>query len=261
MPAGGATRLVAPDPVPTLASMSHPPTVAWDRYRAVLLDLDGVITPTAQIHERAWAQLFAAYQFTSADYLAYVDGKNRYEGVRSFLESRGVDLPYGDPADPPGDDTICALGNRKNVLFNEIVASGPVAPYPGTVALLDLLDRQGTLQAVVSSSRNARSVLAAAGMADRFEVIIDGQVAAAEHLASKPAPDGFLLAAERLGVAPAEAVVVEDAVAGVEAGVAGRFGFVVGVDRGGNAEALARAGAHQVVADLAETLQTNGARV
>ncbi len=243
--------------------MPHPATVAWDRYRAVLLDLDGVITPTAEIHERAWAQLFADHQFTSADYLAYVDGKNRYEGVRSFLESRGMDLPYGDPSDPPGDGTICALGNRKNVVFNEIVASGPVAPYPGTVALLDLLDRQGTLQAVVSSSRNARSVLTAAGMGDRFDVIVDGEVAAAEHLASKPAPDGFLLAAERLDVAPADAVVVEDAVAGVEAGVAGRFGFVVGVDRGGNAEALARAGAHQVVADLAETLlsvEPNGGR-
>jgi HAD superfamily hydrolase (TIGR01509 family) len=239
--------------------MSQPLNVAWDRYRAVLFDLDGVITPTAEIHERAWGALFAAYHFTPADYLTWIDGKNRYEGVRSFLESRGVELPYGDPADPPGEYSICALGNRKNDMFNRIVASGPVAPYPGTVAVLDLLDGLGTPQAVVSSSRNAKAVLAAAGMDGRFGVIVDGEVAAAEGLASKPAPDGFLRAAGLLGVDPAETVVVEDAVAGVAAGVAGRFGFVLGVDRGGNAEALARAGAHLVVADLAETLTASGA--
>jgi beta-phosphoglucomutase family hydrolase len=228
--------------------------VAWEGYRAVLFDLDGVITPTAEIHERAWAALFAGYRFSPADYLTYVDGKSRYEGVRSFLDSRGVELPWGDPSDPGGDDSICALGNRKNDMFNQIVASEPVAPYPGTVAVLDLLDRQGTAQAVVSSSRNARAVLAAAGMADRFAVVVDGVVAAAEGLASKPAPDGFLRAAQQLGVDPAQAVVVEDAVAGVAAGAAGRFGLVLGVDRGGNAEALAAAGADLVVADLADTL-------
>jgi beta-phosphoglucomutase family hydrolase len=231
-----------------------PVVVPWDRFRAVLFDLDGVITPTAEIHERAWAQLFAGYQFTSADYLAYVDGKNRYEGVRSFLESRGETRPWGDPSDPPGDNSICALGNRKNNMFNRIVASEPIAPYPGTVAVLDVLDGLGTHQAIVSSSRNAKAVLAAAGMAGRFEVIVDGEVAAAEGLASKPAPDSFFRAAQLLGVEPAEAVVVEDAVAGVAAGVAGRFGFVLGVDRGGNAEALASVGASAVVSDLAETV-------
>jgi HAD superfamily hydrolase (TIGR01509 family) len=231
-----------------------PVTVAWDRFRAVLLDLDGVITPTAEIHERAWGELFADQHFTSADYLAYIDGKNRYEGVRSFLESRGLSLPYGDPTDPPGDGSICALGNRKNDMFNRIVDSEPVAPYPGTVAVLDLLDELGTLQAVVSSSRNARAVLAAAGMGGRFEVVVDGMVAAAEGLASKPAPDGFLLAAALLQIEPADAAVVEDAVAGVAAGVAGHFGFVLGVNRGGNAEALAGAGANLVVSDLSQTL-------
>jgi HAD superfamily hydrolase (TIGR01509 family) len=237
--------------------MPNSVTVAWASYRAVLFDLDGVITPTAEIHERAWGALFAGFDYTPADYLTYIDGKNRYEGVGSFLASRGVDLPWGDPSDPPGDGSICALGNRKNDMFNRIVASGPVVPYPGTVAVLNLLDRQGTLQAVVSSSRNARPVLAAAGMADRFTVVVDGVVAAEEGLASKPAPDGFLRAAALLGVDPARTIVVEDAVAGVAAGVAGRFGFVLGVDRGGNASALAAAGADLVVADLAETLSTD----
>ncbi len=234
--------------------MTHAAPGDWNHWKAVLFDLDGVITPTAAIHERAWGELFAPWGFTSADYLTHIDGKNRYEGVKAFLASKGVTLPYGDPADPPGDGTVCALGNRKNEIFNRIVDSEPVAAYPGSVAVLDLLDRAGTHQAVVSSSRNARAVLAAAGMDGRFEVIVDGEVAAAEHLASKPAPDGFLLAARRLGVDPADAVVVEDAVAGVEAGVAGRFGYVLGVDRGGNAEALARAGATRVVSDLSETL-------
>lgn len=227
----------------------------WTRYGAVLFDLDGVITPTAEVHQRAWGQLFADYDYTPADYLTYIDGKNRYEGVRSFLESRGLSLPYGNPSDPPGDDSICALGNRKNDMFNRIVAEEPINPYPGTVAVLDLLDQLGIPQAVVSSSQNARAVLAAAGMGDRFEVIVDGALAATEDLASKPAPDVFLRAAELLSVEPAQAVVVEDAVAGVGAGAAGHFGYVLGVDRGGNAEALAAAGATAVVGDLAETLE------
>lgn len=232
--------------------MTSPP--AWDRYGAVLFDLDGVITPTAEIHERAWSALFEPHGFTQADYLAYVDGKSRYEGVRSFLASRGIELPWGDPSDRPGDRTVCALGNRKNVVFNDILARDHIAAYPGTVAVLDLLDQLGTPQAIVSSSKNARPVLAAAGMTDRFDVVVDGITAADEHLASKPAPDSFLRAAELLGVEPGVTVVVEDAVAGVSAGVAGGFGFVLGVDRGGNAAALAAAGASGVVTDLAETL-------
>jgi HAD superfamily hydrolase (TIGR01509 family) len=235
------------------------PALDWSDYDAVLFDLDGVITPTAAIHEQAWGELFAAYDdYSPDDYLAYIDGKPRYDGVASFLASRGVELPWGDPSDPAGEDTVCALGNRKNRVFNEILARDPLAPYPGTVAVLDLLDRIGTDQAVVSSSKNAGAVLAAAGMADRFPVIIDGIVAAEERLEGKPAPATFHRAAELVGVAPDRAVVVEDAVSGVEAGVAGRFGFVLGVDRGGNAEALQRAGATLVVADLVETLPNGG---
>jgi HAD superfamily hydrolase (TIGR01509 family) len=149
---------------------------------------------------------------------------------------------------------VCALGNRKNERFNEILARDHIAPYPGTVAVLELLDELGTAQAIVSSSKNARAVLAAAGMPDRFEVVVDGVTSATRHLASKPAPDSFLLAAELLGAEPRSTAVVEDAVAGVGAGVAGGFGYVLGVDRGGNAEALEAAGASAVVADLAETL-------
>ncbi len=230
-------------------------TLDWARFGAVLFDLDGVITPTAEIHQRAWAALFAPFDYSPSDYLTFIDGKSRYEGVQSFLESRHVHLPWGDADDKSGDGSICALGNRKNDMFNGIVAEEPIVAYPGTVALIDLLDELGTPQAVVSSSRNARAVLRAAGMADRFAVVIDGETAVAEQLASKPAPDGFLRAAELLGVDRSVTAVIEDAVAGVAAGKAGCFGFVLGVDRGGNAEALRAAGASAVVGDLAETLK------
>lgn len=226
----------------------------WNRYAAVLFDLDGVITPTARIHERAWAELFADYGFTTEDYLTHIDGRPRYEGVAAFLASRGIELPWGSPEDPSGETTVCAMGNRKDAIFTDILAREPLVPYPGTVRVLDLLDRLGIPQAIVSSSRNARSVLAAAAMEGRFPVIVDGVVAAAEGLAGKPAPETFLRAADMLDVAAAEAVVVEDATSGVAAGVAGHFGFVLGVDRGGNAAALSRAGATLVVDDLARTL-------
>jgi beta-phosphoglucomutase family hydrolase len=229
--------------------------VDWTRYDAVLFDLDGVITPTAAIHERAWSELFARWNFTPADYLRYVDGKARYDGVQSFLTARGVDLPWGDPTDPPGDDSVCALGNRKNETFNTILEHDGIVPYPGTVAVLELLDRHAVPQAIVSSSKNARTVLAAAAMADRFPVVVDGVTAAEHHLAGKPDPAMFLHAADCLGVDPTGAVVVEDASSGVAAGAAGGFGFVLGVDRGGNAEALADAGADAVVGDLGETLE------
>lgn len=232
----------------------------WSAYDAVLFDLDGVITPTAAIHEQAWGELFADYDYTAEDYLSFIDGKPRYDGVASFLASRGVELPRGDPSDPPGDSTVCALGNRKNEVFNEILARDPLEAYRGTVAVLDLLDRQGTAQAIVSSSKNARAVLSAAGMADRFPVVVDGVVAAEERIPGKPAPDTFRRAADLVGVDPRRAVVVEDAVSGVEAGAAGGFGFVLGVDRGGNAEALDRAGASLVVSDLAETLPSGAQR-
>ena len=228
--------------------------VEWTRYRAVLLDLDGVITPTAAVHRRAWAELFAAYDFTDDDYLTWVDGKPRYDGVRSFLASRNVVLPEGDPSDPPGDATVCAMGNRKDDLFNQLLDREGVAPYPGTMAVLAHLDEAGIEQAVVSSSRNARSVLAAAGLGDRFAHVVDGVTAAREHLAGKPSPAMFLHAAALVGAAPGDCVVVEDASSGVAAGAAGAFGLVLGVDRGGNREALLANGADLVVDDLGETL-------
>jgi beta-phosphoglucomutase family hydrolase len=231
-----------------------PHEIDWGRFEAVLLDLDGVITPTAEVHQRAWAALFATYDYTDADYLAHIDGKPRYDGVRTFLASRGVTLPEGDPADPPGDDSVCALGNRKDATFNALLDAEGIEPYPGTIAVLDLLDELGTPQAVVSSSKNARRVLHAAGLGDRFEVVVDGIVAVEQRLPGKPAPDTFLHAADRLGTAPSAAAVVEDAVSGVVAGRAGGFGLVLGIDRGGNRAALVEAGAHLVVDDLADTL-------
>jgi beta-phosphoglucomutase family hydrolase len=232
--------------------------IDWLRYQAVLFDLDGVITPTAIIHERAWARLFADHDYTGADYLAHIDGKPRYDGVAAFLASRGLELPWGDPDDPPEAETVCGLGNRKNAVFNQILARDPLDPYPGTMELLELLDRHRMPQAVVSSSRNARGVLAAAGLDGRFPVVVDGTTAAAEELPGKPAPDMFVRAATLLGVPTTGCVVVEDAVAGVEAGAAGDFGLVIGVDRGGNRAALRSAGADLVVGDLAETLGRDG---
>jgi len=236
----------------------HPSEVRWTSFGAVLFDLDGVITPTAEIHERAWAALFAPWGFTAADYLRYVDGKPRYDGVRSFLASKGVELPWGDPSDPPGDGTICALGNRKNDMFNEVLARDGIAPYPGTSAVLDLLDAHEIPQAIVSSSKNARTVLDAAGMRDRFPVVVDGLTAVTEGLAGKPDPAMFRHAADRLDVAYDRAIVVEDATSGVAAGAAGGFAFVLGVDRGGHAAALRAAGADLVVVDLGDTLTSTG---
>jgi beta-phosphoglucomutase family hydrolase len=229
-------------------------TLNWSRFGAALFDLDGVITPTAEIHERAWSRLFARWDFSEADYLEYVDGKPRYEGVQSFLHSRGVDLPWGSPDDPPGDNSICAMGNRKNDAFNEVLERDGIGPYPGTLAVLKLLDAAGIAQAIVSSSKNARTVLAAAGLGDRFPVIVDGVTAAEDGIPGKPAPDMFEAAAHRLGVETRRCIVIEDASSGVKAGVAGDFAFVLGVDRGGNQAALLDAGAHLVVSDLADTL-------
>lgn len=231
----------------------HP--LDWPAFGAVLFDLDGVITPTAEIHERAWAALFEPWDFTAQDYLTYVDGKPRYDGVQSFLASRGVELPWGDPSDPPGDDTICALGNRKNDMFNEVLERDGIAPYPGTVAVLDVLDAASVPQAIVSSSKNARAVLTAAEMGDRFPVIVDGVRAADEGLTGKPDPAMFHRAADLLTVGYDRCIVVEDASSGVAAGAAGGFEFVLGVDRGGNEQALRDAGADAVVNDLSQTLR------
>ena len=228
--------------------------VKWSAYQAVLFDLDGVITPTAAVHERAWGQLFSPWNYTTQDYLSFIDGKPRYDGVRSFLGSKGIKLPEGNPGDRPGDGSVCSLGNKKNELFNTILEQEGVEPYPGSMLVLELLDRLGTAQAIVSSSKNARSVLTAAGLGDRFTHIVDGIAAAELGLAGKPAPDMFVRAAGLLGVAPADTVVVEDATSGVAAGVAGGFGLVLGVDRGGNRRALLDHGAHIVVDDLGQTV-------
>jgi beta-phosphoglucomutase family hydrolase len=229
--------------------------IEWTAYRAVLFDLDGVVTPTAEIHERAWAELFAPWGFTRADYLEHVDGKPRYDGVASFLTSRGVDLPRGTPDDPPGDDTICAMGNRKNDTFNEVLARDGIAPYPDAIALLDVLDAAGLPSAIVSSSKNARTVLDAAGIRSRFVTVVDGLTADEHELAGKPDPAMFVHAASALGVTPTDAAVLEDAVSGVAAGATGGFALVLGVDRsGGHADSLRDAGAHLVVPDLKVTI-------
>jgi len=235
-------------------------TVNWDDFDAALFDLDGVLTPTADVHMHAWDAMFNAYlaqrgdqpPYTSRDYFDHVDGKPRYDGVRAFLASRGIVLPEGDPSDPADAETVCGLGNRKNAVFAQILETEGVRPYPGSVALLDALAPLGVAVAVVSSSRNAPAVLAAAGLADRFTVVVDGSVAAAEGLAGKPSPETFVRAAELLGTVPARSVVLEDAISGVQAGRDGGFGLVVGVDRGAGADALTAGGADLVVTDLAE---------
>lgn len=229
-------------------------------YRAWLFDLDGVITPTADIHMLAWDEMFNTFlasrgveqPYTSEDYFRHVDGKPRYDGVRDFIASRGIALPEGSPDDDPAEETVCGLGNRKNDAFNTIIERDGVAPYPGSVALLDRLRDLGIRLAVVSSSKNATTVLNAAGLADRFEVVVDGILAHDRGLPGKPAPDTYGFAADSLGLPHPSTVVVEDALSGVEAGAAGNFGLVVGVDRGVGAAALTKAGADIVVADLAE---------
>ncbi len=235
---------------------------------ACLFDLDGVLTQTAKVHSAAWKQMFDDYLRKRAqrtdeafvpfdpinEYDQYVDGKPRDDGVRAFLASRGVELPEGDPDDTPGAETIHGLGNRKNEIVLRLIHEQGVQPYEGSVRYVKAVQAAGLRRAVVSSSTNCRDVLAAAGIQDLFEEIIDGVVAKREHLHGKPAPDTFLAGARTLGVKPAEAVVFEDALAGVEAGRAGRFGFVVGVDRVGQAEALKAHGADLVVDDLAKLL-------
>ena len=248
--------------------MTSAPTVQWTDYDAILFDLDGVVTPTAEVHMRAWSEMFNAFlgsydcsgdtvdtrPYTDADYFAHVDGKPRYDGVRDFLTARGIELPEGNDDDAGTEATVKGLGNRKNDAFNEVLARDGVTAYPGSVALLDHLRGLGLPLAVVSSSANAPSVLQAAGLADRFQTVVDGQVAKELHLPGKPAPDTFLHAAEVLGATAATSVVLEDAVSGVRAGRAGSFALVIGVDRGAGHDTLTEAGADVVVSDLAETL-------
>jgi beta-phosphoglucomutase family hydrolase len=226
--------------------------ITWAEWSGVLWDLDGVITATAEIHQRAWADLFAPWGFTAKDYVTHVDGRPRYDGVRAFLYSRGIHLPEGDPTDAPSSDTICGFGNRKNQLFQQILASEGARAYPGTLAVITQCAQLGLAQAVVSSSRNARQVLAAAGLGEHFAVIVDGVTAVEQGLAGKPAPDMYLHAAAELGVPIQRCVVVEDAVSGVASGVAAGAGLVLGVDRENQREDLLSAGADFVVNDLEE---------
>ena len=245
-----------------MEDVKHQADIAWGRYDAVLFDLDGVLTDTAGVHADCWKRTFDEFLSRSgdpfqpfdigSDYRLYVDGKRRYDGVRDFLHSRGVDLPEGSPDDPPDAETVCGVGNRKNVLVNRALEEGGVEVYPGSVALVRALRAAGKTTGVVSSSANCAAVLRAAGIEDLFDVRVDGKVAAELGLPGKPAPDTFLQAARELGVDAARAVVVEDAISGVEAGRNGSFGLVIGVARHGEPEVLREKGADVVVSDLGE---------
>jgi beta-phosphoglucomutase family hydrolase len=233
--------------------------------RGCLFDLDGVLTPTAQIHATAWKEMFDAFLAEregagflpfdrSGDYEKYVDGKPRADGTRSFLASRGIELPQGDPDDPPQEHTIEGLSKRKDAIFNRVVYEQGVEPYPGSVRYLHAVRDAGLRRAVVSSSAHCAEIVRAAGLEDLLEVRVDGVVSREKHLTGKPAPDTFRYAAELLGLSPQQSAVFEDALAGVQAGRAGAFGYVVGVDRVGQAPALRTHGADVVVRDLAELL-------
>ncbi|HUQ63572.1 MAG TPA: beta-phosphoglucomutase family hydrolase [Acidimicrobiales bacterium] len=243
--------------------------------RGLLFDLDGVLTDTAKVHAAAWKQMFDEYlrqraaklgeQYvpfdTVHDYGEYVDGKPRFDGVRSFLASRGIELSRGDPRDPPNTETVIGLGNRKNELVLKKIKEDGVDAYAGSVRYLEAAEAAGLPRAVVSSSTNCKDVLHAAGIDKFFDTRIDGVVAEREHLAGKPAPDTYLAGAKAIGVEPQHAAVFEDALAGVESGRAGNFGAVIGVDRvgQGHADALREHGAGVVVEDLAELLEPRGA--
>jgi beta-phosphoglucomutase family hydrolase len=252
----------SPGPGPTAVGL--PPRVS-----ACLFDLDGVLTDTASVHAAAWKEMFDGFlreraeksgePFVpfeiSSDYPAYVDGKRRQDGTRSFLASRDIDLPEGSADDPPEADTVNGLGTRKNNLVHEHIARDGVTVYPGSVAYLEAVKAAGLRIAVVSSSANTQEVLRVTGLERFVEVRIDAQAAIARNLKGKPAPDTFLAGAKLLGVAPEQCAVFEDALAGVAAGKAGGFGIVIGVDRVGQADALREHGADIVVQDLAELLK------
>ena len=243
-------------------------TIPKERFDAVLFDLDGVLTDTAKVHAASWKKMFDDFLKQRAekmkepfrpfdiatDYKLYVDGKLRYDGVRSFLESRGIQLPFGDPDAPSNTETIIGLGNLKDALVKEIIRTEGVEVYEGSVTLTRMLREQGMKIAVVSASKNCQAALQAAGIEELFDIRVDGEVADRLKLPGKPAPDTFLEAAKELGVEPERAVVVEDAISGVQAGRNGGFGLVIGVDRKGDADALMKNGAHIVVNDLSELI-------
>ncbi len=234
-----------------------------DTIRVCLFDLDGVLTRTATVHFAAWKRTFDEFlqrhepgqaDFSQLDYNRYVDGKHRADGVRGFLESRGITLPEGGPDDPPDAATVSAIATRKNDMVLRELDEHGVEVYPGSVDYLRAVKQAGLATAVVTASANGAKVIAAGGFADLIDERVDGVVAARDGLRGKPEPDTFLAGAKALGVDPAQAVVYEDAISGVQAGRAGRFGYVVGVDRVGQADALKSAGADVVVQDLSELL-------
>jgi alpha,alpha-trehalase len=245
-------------------------SISPSRHDAVIFDLDGVVTQTSAVHAAAWKRLFDAFLAERAarsgaestpfdeesDYRLYVDGKPRYDGVHDFLAARGIELPWGEPSDRPGRETVCGLGNRKDELFTAEVREHGVLTYPSTVELIHHLRDAGLGVGLMSSSRNTTMVLAATGITDLFDVKVDGVVSDELGLPGKPDPAAYLEVARRLDAAPARAVVVEDALAGVEAGRRGGFDLVIGVDRLGQAEALRDHGADVVVDDLADVSVT-----
>jgi beta-phosphoglucomutase family hydrolase len=234
----------------------------WADASAVLFDLDGVLTPTAEVHETAWRELFEGFlsdrgsvlPYSGGDYFSHIDGKPRFDGVRDFLTSRNIVLAEGPADDDPHNDTVQGLGNRKNRIFNDIVASQGVRPFAGSVRFIEAAQGRGLRLAVVSSSRNAPAVLKAAGLDHYFSIVVDGSVAAAEGIPGKPDPGTYEYAAALLNLPPAACIVVEDAVSGVLAGSAGRFHSVIGVERGAGRQNLLDAGATVVVEDLDELL-------
>ncbi len=240
------------------------------KYKAVIFDMDGVITRSAHAHFMAWKKMFDSYlksraqslgteftPFTQKDYNEYVDGKPRYDGARSFLESRGIHLPMGSPQDPPEAETISGLGNRKNRFFLEHIEQNGVESYPSSVSFIKSIKALGKRVAVITSSRNGRQVLEAAGVSKYFDATVTGVEAAKLKLNGKPAPDIFLEAAKELGVSPPDAVVIEDALSGVEAGRAGGFGLVIGVNRSNQRRELKEHGANIVVSDLSELIRSS----
>ena len=242
--------------------------ISRDQYDAVLFDLDGVITDTANLHATSWKQMFDEYLNKRAqekgevfhpfdiasDYRLYVDGKPRFDGVRDFLRSRNITLAEGNLEDPAEAETVCGLGNRKDDLLNDAIAKFGVEPYSGSVRFIHQVHRLGFKIAVVTSSQNCAAVLEAAKLDKFFDVRVDGNIILEEGLRGKPAPDTFLLAARLLGVEPMRTVVLEDAISGVQAGSVGNFGLVIGIDRKGNADELTHHGAHMVVRDLEDLI-------
>ena len=236
-----------------------------DRLDGVIFDMDGVVSDTARIHQRCWKLVFDDYLrhrsagtgedlrlFHEGDYVRYVDGKPRYDGVESFLASRHISLPRGTPSNAPGEESICALGNLKDRIFEQAVAEDGVSLFDSTIVFLRTLRSHGIRTALISSSRHARVMLETAGITNLFDTIVDGIDAEALGLPGKPDPAIFVAAAQRIDVAPARAAVVEDALAGVEAGHRGGFGFVIGIGIGSHADELLDHGASVVVADLSE---------